>query len=134
MLQHNCKSPSRKAHRIPHPQTERRNKSQSSNNNMHYCINPEDIKIEKSRHKITNIWNIKQYRMNIPLSLFFVDLKPAPNNIQECKIKFETPKHKSYIAQCAYCQRYGHTKNCCHLKPRSVKCAGDRSSDTPVSR
>jgi hypothetical protein len=64
------------------------------------------------------------------LSLFFVDLKPAPNNkdicnvkyIQQCKIKFELPRHKRYIAQCANCRRYGHTKNYCHLKPR---CKGD---------
>jgi hypothetical protein len=35
------------------------------------------------------------------------------------------PKHKREIAQCANCQRYGHTKNYCHLKPRCVKCAGD---------
>jgi hypothetical protein len=30
--------------------------------------------------------------------------------------------------RCANCQRYGHTKNCCHLKPRCVKCAGDHST------
>jgi hypothetical protein len=64
--------------------------------------------------------------------MFFVDLKPAPNNkdifnvwfIQQCKIKFEPPSHKRNIAQCANCQRYGHTKNYFHLKPRCVKCAG----------
>jgi hypothetical protein len=67
------------------------------------------------------------------LSMCFVELKPAPNNkdifnaeyIQQCKIKFEPPKHKRDIAQCANCQRYGHTKNYCNLKPRSVKCEGD---------
>jgi hypothetical protein len=44
--------------------------------------------------------------------MFFVDLKPAPNNkdifnvefIQQCKIKFEPPKHKKDIAQYANCQ------------------------------
>jgi hypothetical protein len=68
-----------------------------------------------------------------PLSMFFVDLKPAPNNkdifnaefLQQCKIKFEPPKHKRDIAQCANCQRYGHTKNYCHLKQRCMKCASD---------
>jgi hypothetical protein len=68
-----------------------------------------------------------------PLSMFFVELKPAPNNkdifnagyIQQCKIQFEPPKHKRDIVQCANCQRYGHTKNYYHLKPRCVKCAGD---------
>jgi hypothetical protein len=50
--------------------------------------------------------------------MFFVELKPAPNNkaifnveyIQQCKIKFEPPKHKMDIAQCANCQRYGTPK------------------------
>jgi hypothetical protein len=45
--------------------------------------------------------------------------------IQQCKIKFEPPKQKWDIAQCANCQRYGHTKNYCHFKPKWVKCAGD---------
>jgi hypothetical protein len=52
-------------------------------------------------------WNIKQYRTNLPLSMFFVEPKPAPNNkdlfhveyIQQCKIKFELPKHRRDIAQ-----------------------------------
>jgi hypothetical protein len=133
MLQHNCKSPSRMVHRIPHLQTKRRKKLQSSVKNMHYSINPEDIEIEKLGYTVKIIWNIKQHRTKLPLSMFFVDLKPAPNNkdifnvehIQQCKIKFELPKHKRDIAKCANCQRYGHTINYCHLKPRSVKCAGD---------
>jgi hypothetical protein len=34
---------------------------------MHYIINPEGIKmeIEKLRHSVTNIWNIKQYRTKL---------------------------------------------------------------------
>jgi hypothetical protein len=66
--------------------------------------------------------------------MFFVELQPARNNkdifnveyIQQCKIKFEPPRYKRDIAQYANCQRYGHTKNYCHLKPRCVKWAGDR--------
>jgi hypothetical protein len=65
--------------------------------------------------------------------MFFVELKPAPNNkdvftvkyIQQSKIKFEPPKHNRDIAECANCQ----SKNYCHLKPRCVKCAGDRPLD-----
>jgi hypothetical protein len=66
---------------------------------MHYSINPQEIKteIEKLGHTVTNVWNIKQYRTKLPLSMFFVELKPAPNNkdvfsvdcIQRCKIKLE---------------------------------------------
>jgi hypothetical protein len=95
---------------------------------MYYSINPEEIKteIDNLGQMVTNIWNIKQYRTKQPLSVFFKELKPPPNNkdifnveyIQQCKIKFEPPKHKRDIAQCENCQGYGHTKNYCHLKPR----------------
>jgi hypothetical protein len=74
---------------------------------MHYYINHEEIKteIEKLGHKVTNIWNIKQYRTRL-LSMFFVEPKPALKNkdifnvefIQQCKTKFELPKHKRNIA------------------------------------
>jgi hypothetical protein len=49
---------------------------------MHYSINPEEIKteIQKFEHTVTNIWNTKQYRTKQPLSMFFVELKPALNN------------------------------------------------------
>jgi PAX-interacting protein 1 len=98
---------------------------------------------------VTNVGNIKQYRTKLPHSVFFVDLKAAPNNkdiknvefIQQCKIKFEPPKHKRDIDQCVNCKRHEHNKNYCHLKPRCVKCADDhltnqchhkeRSSDVP---
>jgi hypothetical protein len=101
----------------------------------YYSINPAEIKteIENLTHTITNIWNIKQNRTKLPFSMFIVELKTVPNNkdissveyIQQCKIKFEPPKHKRDTDQCANCQRYGHTRNYCHLKPRCVKCAGD---------
>jgi hypothetical protein len=71
--------------------------------NMHYSINPQEIKtkIEKLGYIVTNVWNIKQYGTKLPLSMFFVELKPAPNNkgifnveyIQQCKIKFEPSRH-----------------------------------------
>jgi hypothetical protein len=103
--------------------------------NMHCSINPEEIRseIENLWHTVTNIWNIKQYRTYLTLSMCFAELKSAHNNkgifsveyIQQWKIKFEPPKHNRDIAQCANCQRYGHTKNYCHLKPRCVKCVGD---------
>jgi hypothetical protein len=60
----------------------------------------------------------------------FLELKPAlylynVKYIQQYKIKFEQAKHKRVIAQCANCQRYGHTKNYCHLKLRCMKCTRD---------
>jgi hypothetical protein len=49
---------------------------------VHYSINPPEIKaeIEKQGHTVTNIWNIKEYRTELPLSMFLVELKPTPNN------------------------------------------------------
>jgi hypothetical protein len=40
--------------------------------NMHYSINPADIKteIENLGHTVTNIWNIKQNHTKLPLSMF----------------------------------------------------------------
>jgi hypothetical protein len=72
--------------------------------NMHYSINIK-IKIEKLEHTVTNVWNIKQYRTKLPLSMFFVDLKPAPNNkeilnleyIQQCKINLNHPNTKGIL-------------------------------------
>jgi hypothetical protein len=50
-----------------------------------------------------------------PLSMFFVELMPAPNNkdiecIQQCKIKFEPSKRKMDIVQCANCKDMGTPK------------------------
>jgi hypothetical protein len=49
---------------------------------MYYSTNPEEIKtdIEKLGRMVTNVCNMKQYRTNLPFSMFFVELKPAPNN------------------------------------------------------
>jgi hypothetical protein len=46
---------------------------------MHYSINTEEIKTEneKLEYTITNIWNFKQCTTMLPLSMFFVELKPA---------------------------------------------------------
>ena len=69
--------------------------------------------------------------------MFFFELKPVLNNkdiynvefLQQCKIKFESPKQKREIVLCAKCQRYGLTKNFCNLKPRSVKCVGNHTTE-----
>jgi hypothetical protein len=47
---------------------------------MHYSINPEEIKtgIQNLGHTVTNIWNIKQYRAKLPLSMFFLRTKAYP--------------------------------------------------------
>jgi hypothetical protein len=49
---------------------------------MHYSTNIDDLKqeIEGYGHMVENIWNIKHYKTESPLTMFFVDLKQAPNN------------------------------------------------------
>jgi hypothetical protein len=71
---------------------------------MHYCTDVENIKsaIEHHGHTVINVYNIKQQRTNIPLSLFFVDLKPNENNkdiyqietLNYIKVRFEPPRPK----------------------------------------
>jgi hypothetical protein len=81
--------------------------------------------IESLGHTVMNIYNIKHSRTNTPQPLFFVDLKPSPNNkdiylienIHYTKIKFEPPRPKRTIPQCSKCQRYGHTKAYCFHSP-----------------
>jgi hypothetical protein len=70
---------------------------------------PKELKLKskKLEHSVSNMWNIKQYKTKLPLSMSFVELKPAPNNknmyeveyLQQYKMKFEPPKHKRDIAQ-----------------------------------
>jgi hypothetical protein len=82
------------------------------------------------RYNETGKWITYFFKQKLSKSIF-MDLKPATNNkdifnveyLQQCKVKFEPPKQKRNIAQCANCQCYGHTRNYCHLKPRCEKCA-----------
>jgi hypothetical protein len=65
--------------------------------------------IEKLRHTVTNIWNVKQFRTMLPLPMFFVELKADPNNkdifnvehLHQYKSTLEPLKHKRDITQCA---------------------------------
>jgi hypothetical protein len=45
----------------------------------------------------TNIWNMKQYRTKLPLSMFFVELKPAPNKYSSAKYNFNCPNTKRVL-------------------------------------
>ena len=102
---------------------------------LHYSTNTQDIKteIENLSHTVVNIFNIKQSRTNIPLPLFFIDLKQNPNNkeiysietLHYTKVTFEPPRPKRSIPQCTKCQRYGHTQAYCFHTSRCVKCAGN---------
>jgi hypothetical protein len=79
--------------------------------NMHYSINPEEIKtpIENLGHTATTSGTLNNTTKQ-PLSVFCVELKPVPNRkdifsleyTQQCKIKLEPPKHKRDIVQPIY--------------------------------
>lgn len=101
--------------------------------NLHYSTDIDEIKmnLESLGHEVERIYNVKQNRTKIPLSMFFVDLKQNNNNKQiyetktlmNCSVVFEAPRARRIIPQCIRCQQYGHTKNFCQRNPKCVKCA-----------
>lgn len=106
--------------------------------NMHNSVNLTELKeaIEAQGHVVENIWNIKHFKTKQPLPMFFIDLQPDVNNkkiydienLLFYKVKFEPPRQKRDIPQCARCQRYGHTKKYCQHRPRCVKCTEDHAT------
>lgn len=108
--------------------------------NMHYSVDTGDLKkeIEEHGHTVVNIHNIRKRDTKEPLSLFYVDIKQAPNNksvyeinfLQHMKIKFEPPHKKREIPQCLRCQRYGHTKTYCRRQYRCVKCGKNHPTES----
>lgn len=99
---------------------------------MHYSTCPDALKeeIESHGHKVRNLSNLKNSVTKQPLSVFFVDLEPGPNNkdiyniqfLLNAKILFEPPNKKKEVVQCKRCQRLGHTKAYCRYAFRCVKC------------
>lgn len=73
----------------------------------------------------------------VPMPLFFLDLKPNPNNAKIYEltrlyggvIKVEPPKPKKTVVQCTKCQQFGHTKNYCFQAARCVKCDGRHATE-----
>lgn len=101
--------------------------------NLHHSSDTVLLKqeIEEKGHSVLRINNICKRGTKIPLSMFFIDLKPNKNNKEVYNIKFllstrikvEAPHKKRETPQCTNCQRFGHTKNFCKRQPRCVKCA-----------
>lgn len=105
---------------------------------IHHSMDVVEIKNElrDKGHIVRNICNVLRRLTKEPLSLFYVDLEPAPNNkeiyniefIQNARVQFEAPHTKRIVPQCKKCQRYGHTKTYCFRPFRCVKCGEDHDS------
>lgn len=84
-------------------------------------------------HEVLSISVVRSRKTGRDLSMFFVNLKKKDNNKMIYKINrllnmvvsVEAPHTIKYnVLQCERCQRFGHTKNYCHLGARCVKCTG----------
>lgn len=99
---------------------------------LHYTTPVEDIKAEfiQRGHQVRYIANAKSRATKQPLSMFFIDLDPSPNNkdvfnirdIGNALVTIEAPKHVDDLVQCYRCQEFGHTKSYCKKPFRCVKC------------
>jgi hypothetical protein len=73
--------------------------------------------------------------------MFYVDLEPADNNkeiynlrfLNNLVIKVEPPHKTTNMVQCTRCQQYNHTKACCNLPYKCVKCGKPHDSKTCVN-
>lgn len=119
-----------------HPQTETKTIAEDLQSQGHAAIRTTNVLIKKPTEPGSRTKTSK------PSPLFFVDLKPQPNNQEIYAIKFinyqrvriEPPNSKrDIIPQCLKCQQLGHTQNFCAQKERCVKCAGNHpTSKCPV--
>lgn len=107
--------------------------------NLHPSTPMEAIKqaIESTGNIVKGeIINARHGQTKAPLSTWFVNIEPGPNNSEIKNLKYiyhtcvniEDPKRKKTIPQCKRCQQYGHTKNYCMRPYRCVKCAENHNT------
>lgn len=107
--------------------------------NLHHSTPTDAIKeaIENTGNSVVGeIINARHGSTKTPLSTWFVNLAPGPNNeavknlkcIYHTSVSIEDPKRKKTIPQCKRCQQYGHTKNYCMRPYRCVKCAENHNT------
>ena len=100
--------------------------------NLHHTTSIEEIKnaIEHFDHKVRNITNVKSRITKTPLSMFFVDLEPNPNNktiyytrhINNTIVNIVLPKKTKELFQCYRCQNQNlllETSKLCQMWTRS---------------
>jgi hypothetical protein len=79
---------------------------------MHSSIITE---IEKLEHMVTNIWNIKQYRTKLSLLMFFVELKPAPNNKYIYNVLYEYNSFFFFLNPLLFASCTNTFSKCCEI-------------------
>lgn len=105
---------------------------------IHHSTLLTDIKAELILlgYQVRDVVNVKSRITKQPLSMFFVDLEPHPDNKNIFNIKYignaivsiEAPKKTDDLVQCYRCQQFGHTKSYCRKPFRCVKCGSDHST------
>lgn len=105
---------------------------------LHPSTPVEDIKAELILlgHDVRSVRNAVSRVTKEPLSMFFVDLDPKPNNktvyeienMNHAVVKIEPPIRTNDLVQCHRCQQFGHTKSYCKKPFRCVKCGMDHAS------
>lgn len=105
---------------------------------LHHTTPTEDIKAQliARDYPVRTVTNAKSRASKEPLSMFFVELDPNPNNktiydlkhINHAIVKIEPPKRTNDLVQYHRCQQFGHTKSYCKNQFRCVKCGMDHST------
>lgn len=86
------------------------------------------LKLKYPVTKVTRLYN--KQRLPIPICAVELQKTEKANEIFQleklnyCIVHVEPRRQNTDIVQCKRCQRYGHSKNYCHLEPRCVKCTG----------
>lgn len=104
---------------------------------LHHTIHMDYIKEELSAqgHTVRDAHNAIGHRSKSSISLFFINLEPAPNNKEAFKMKrlcksvvtVEPPLKFNDIPQCYRCHGYGHRRRY-KLQVRCVKCGKDHAT------
>lgn len=105
---------------------------------LHHSIPTSDIKAELIQlgHQVRFITNVRSRVTKEPLSMFYVDLDPSPNNkdifnitrLLHAIVSIEAPRKTKEIVQCHRCQLFGHTKSYCRRQFSCVKCGLNHST------
>jgi len=99
---------------------------------LHHTTPIEEVKeaFVNLGHNVRDAKNAVSRVTKMPLSMFFINLEPAPTNkkvfeinrLCHAVVSIEEPKKFDEVVQCFRCQAFGHTKRYCKLEYVCVKC------------